>query len=105
MTSIRTYIRNMQLAEHGPPCPRGHPYRPDQVVVGWDPCLCTPGHTGHRSYWCREDDVVQLVPACTRGELGTAAVLGWTAERASSGSMRCFRISFSATRSLMYSTA
>ena len=66
----------MQLVEHPPPCPRGHPYRADHVIVGWEPCLCTPGHTGHRSYWCVDHDVVQLVPPCSRTDVGTPAVMG-----------------------------
>lgn len=76
LTCYRTYVLSVQLVESWPPCPRGHPYRADHVVVGWEPCLCTSGHTGHRTYWCREDDVVQLVPACVRGEIGTPEVLG-----------------------------
>lgn len=66
----------MPLTEHPPLCPEGHPYQPDRVIVGWEPCLCTPGHTGHRTYWCREDGVVLLVPACLRTEVGTPEVLG-----------------------------
>jgi len=34
-------------------CPNGHPLVPGTVVVGWHPCLCVEGHSGHRTYWCR----------------------------------------------------
>lgn len=57
----------MMLVELSPDCPRGHPYRPDAVIIGWEPC--PPGSSGHRSYACREHDpdlVVLLVPECSR---------------------------------------
>lgn len=68
----------MHLVEQPPPCPHGHTYQPEQVIAGWEPCLCTPGHTGHRTYWCREDGTVQLVPACTRRRSDSARGMGVT---------------------------
>lgn len=68
-----------------PPACRGcgQPYRPSAVVVGWEPCLCSPPKTGHRSYWCLQDNVVQLVPACRRDRsdsargMGISGPMGW----------------------------
>lgn len=73
----------MRLVEKWPNCPGGHPYRADHVVIGWEPCLCAAGRTGHRSYWCREDNMVQLVPECRRGRsdsargMGISGPVGW----------------------------
>jgi hypothetical protein len=34
-------------------CPVGHPLLPHGTLVGWSPCGCTPGVSGHRNYTCR----------------------------------------------------
>ena len=47
----------MRMTETPPPCSEGHVFEPDHVIVGWKPCLCAPGHTGHRSYWCRDHGI------------------------------------------------
>lgn len=62
------YRRNgHQMAETIPPhCPNGHRFVPDQVLVTWRPCLCTPGHTGHRSWRCQRCDEDLIWPSCTR---------------------------------------
>jgi hypothetical protein len=33
-------------------CPAGHPLLPHGTLVGWSPCGCTPGESGHRTYTC-----------------------------------------------------
>jgi hypothetical protein len=33
--------------------PAGHPLLPDGTLVGWSPCGCTVGSSGHRTYTCR----------------------------------------------------
>lgn len=69
----------MMVVEQWPDCPRGHPYRPDAVIIGWEPCLCTPGSSGHRSYACHEhgpDLVVLLVPECSRCRSDSARGMG-----------------------------
>jgi hypothetical protein len=43
-------------------CPNGHPLGPGTVVVGWHPCQCVEGHSGHRTYWCRTCGVTSYVP-------------------------------------------
>jgi hypothetical protein len=44
--------------EEAPPCcPRGHPWGPNRVLVGWLPYLCQ-GERGHRLYLCRACDAV-----------------------------------------------
>ena len=68
------------LSEQRPErCPEGHVYvdaAGSWVIVGWEPCLCTSGHTGHRSYWCQRCGTVLEVPHCVRVGTGTSAVLG-----------------------------
>lgn len=50
------YYRHLgkdQIAEIAPRfCPRGHRFGPQRVGVGWAPCKCTQGFTGHRTYTC-----------------------------------------------------
>ena len=43
-------------------CPNGHALGPGTVVVGWHPCLCVDGHSGHRTYWCRTCGVTMYQP-------------------------------------------
>jgi hypothetical protein len=43
--------------------------------VGWLPCGCTVGHTGHRTYWCHCGQVLEI-PPCLRIAWGTSEVLG-----------------------------
>jgi hypothetical protein len=43
-------------------CPNGHPLGPGTVVVGWHPCRCAEGHSGHRTYWCQECRTAVYVP-------------------------------------------
>ncbi|MCD5419779.1 hypothetical protein LRS71_09455 [Rhodococcus pyridinivorans] len=44
-------------------CPNGHRLGPNRVIVGWTPCTCAPGITGHRTYTCREcNEVVERPP-------------------------------------------
>jgi hypothetical protein len=68
------------LSEQRPErCPDGHLYvdaAGSRVIVGWEPRLCTAGHTGHRSYWCQRCRYVLEVPPCVRAETGTSEVLG-----------------------------
>src|SRR6476660_8375384 len=48
-------IRPDGSVEEVPPerCPAGHPLLPCGTLVGWSPCGCTPGQSGHRTYTCR----------------------------------------------------
>ena len=63
----RMYLHDVaMLTEAPPPCPQGHTYRPDTYIVGWDPCLCVAGRTGHRTCYCILDDTLQVVPPCAR---------------------------------------
>jgi len=75
-----TYVRLMSdhsVSEQRPAeCPGGHAYVGGQVVVGWEPCGCTAGHHGHRTYWCLFCFRVLEVPPCVRVETGTSEVLG-----------------------------
>ena len=49
----RMYLHDVAMLTEAPsPCPQGHTYRPDTYIVGWDPCLCVAGRTGHRTYCC-----------------------------------------------------
>ena len=51
----RGTVDRMAVVEHAPAeCPNGHQLGPNRVVVGWHPCDCTEGRSGHRTYWCRE---------------------------------------------------
>jgi len=43
-------------------CPRGHPWGPNQVLVGWMPCQCAKVGGGHRYYACRSCDAVVYWP-------------------------------------------
>ena len=63
----RMYLHDVAMLTEAPsPCPQGHTYRPDTYIVGWDPCLCVAGRTGHRTYYCILDDTLQVVPPCAR---------------------------------------
>jgi hypothetical protein len=58
--------RSMAVVEVAPErCPNGPPFGPGTVVVGWHPCLCVEGHSGHRTYWCRTCGVTMYVPPHT----------------------------------------
>jgi hypothetical protein len=57
-------------------CPAGHVYVGGEYLVGWLPCGCTIGHTGHRTYWCTHCGLVLEVPPCVRIDIGTSEVLG-----------------------------
>jgi hypothetical protein len=46
-------------------CPNGHELGSGTVVVGWHPCLCVEGHSGHRTYYCRTCGVTMYEPAHT----------------------------------------
>jgi hypothetical protein len=49
----RMYLHDVAMLTEAPsPCPQRHTYRPDTYIVGWDPCLCVAGRTGHRTYCC-----------------------------------------------------
>ena len=80
----RTYVLVMpgdqSVSEQRPErCPRGHVYVDSTgsfVKVVWEPCLCTAGHTGHRTYWCERCGHVLEVPPCQRGQRGTSETLG-----------------------------
>ena len=52
--------------ERPPHCPNGHPFLAGQMIVGWEPCHCTAGHTGHRTYWCELCGAIVEVPECVR---------------------------------------
>jgi len=73
-------VHDHSVSEQRPEqCPGGHAYVDadgSAVVVGWAPCLCTSGHTGHRTYWCQRCGTVLEVPPCVRVEAGTSEVLG-----------------------------
>ncbi len=43
-------------------CPFGHPWGPNQVLVGWMPCQCAKVGGGHRYYACRSCDAVVYRP-------------------------------------------
>ena len=34
-------------------CPARHALLPNGTLVGWSPCTCTPGESGHMTYRCR----------------------------------------------------
>jgi hypothetical protein len=53
-------------------CPGGHAYVGGQMIVGWEPCGCTRGHHGHRTYWCLRCGRVLEVPPCVRVETATS---------------------------------
>jgi hypothetical protein len=57
-------------------CPGGHAYVGGAVIIGWEPCGCTVGHTGHRTYWCLRCGHVLEVPPCVRVGIGTSEALG-----------------------------
>jgi hypothetical protein len=42
-------------------CPGGHMYVGGEFLVGWEPCGCTVGHTGHRTYWCQHRAELHLL--------------------------------------------
>jgi hypothetical protein len=61
-------------------CPRGHAYVDDTgsfVKVGWEPCLCTAGHTGHRTYWCERCGHVLEVPPLPAGTAWHVGDIGY----------------------------
>ena len=69
--------RTMSVSEQRPErCPGGHVYVGGEYLVGWLPCGCTVGHTGHRTYWCQHCGHVLEIPPCLRIEVGTSEVLG-----------------------------
>jgi len=49
---------DQSVSEHRPErCPNGHVYvdsAGSRVKIGWEPCLCTTGHTGHRTVYCQQ---------------------------------------------------
>jgi hypothetical protein len=51
-------------------CPAGHELAPGRTLVGWSPCDCTAGVSGHRTYTCqalvdgRECGLVLSYPPC-----------------------------------------
>lgn len=54
----------MAVVEHpATACPNGHEPRPSLVVVGWHPFQWAEGHTGHRTYYCRECGVTMYDPS------------------------------------------
>lgn len=57
-------------------CPTGHPFVAGHMIVGWEPCHCTAGHTGHRTYWCEFCGALVEVPPCVRGGVATPDRLG-----------------------------
>jgi len=60
------------LIEYSPPCPVGHPLIPGRTIVGWKPCLCISGRTGHRLYWCELHDVAMTLLVCLRRDRTTS---------------------------------
>jgi hypothetical protein len=54
------YVRDLPPGRHVLHLP--HPFGPGRVVVGWHPCLCVEGHSGHRTYWCRTCRTTLHVP-------------------------------------------
>ena len=71
---------DQSVSEHRPErCPNGHVYvdsSGSRVKIGWEPCLCTTGHTGHRTIWCESCGHLLEIPPCVRVEVGTSEVLG-----------------------------
>ena len=66
MSEAHATVDAMAVVEHVPDaCPNGHPFGPGRVVVGWHPCLCVEGRSGHRTYWCRTCRVTVYVPPHT----------------------------------------
>ncbi len=57
-------------------CPGGHAFVGGSVIIGWEPCGCTAGHTGHRTYWCLRCGHVLEVPPCMRVGIGDSEALG-----------------------------
>jgi hypothetical protein len=43
-------------------CPNGHPLVAGSVTVGWLPCDCTEGATGHRTWYCWACGVTMYEP-------------------------------------------
>lgn len=65
------------VTEHRPAhCPTGHPFVAGHMIVGWEPCRCTAGHTGHRTYWCEFCGALVEVPPCVRSGVATPDRLG-----------------------------
>lgn len=59
------YSGSVRVTERPPArCPNGHHLGPHKVLVGWYPCLCSSGHTGHRTYYCRTCGAEVWRPPC-----------------------------------------
>jgi len=80
LTQDWTYVRlmsDMAVSEQQPErCRCGNVYGAGEYLVGWLPCGCTVGHTGHRTYWCQHCGHVLEIPPCLRIAVGTSEVLG-----------------------------
>jgi len=50
------------LIEQAPLCLG--PSREHHLTVGWQPCHCTAGRTGHRTFWCLDCRLEISVPVC-----------------------------------------
>ena len=63
---------DQSVSEHRPErCPNGHVYvdgAGSRVKIGWEPCLCTTGHTGHRWLLCETCGHLLEIPPCVRVE-------------------------------------
>ncbi len=56
-------VQGMGLVELAPDhCPHGHPFGPQKVLVGSQPCLCAG--VPHRTWQCVECQSVLVWPAC-----------------------------------------
>jgi hypothetical protein len=53
-------VRMVELAPSR--CPAGHPFGPEKVLVGTQPCLCAG--LAHRTWQCVRCSAVLVWPAC-----------------------------------------
>jgi hypothetical protein len=68
VSAARAIVTAWAVVEVAPEhCPNGHPLGPGTVVVGWPPCQCVEGHSGHRTYYCRTCGVTMYEPPRTKG--------------------------------------